>query len=167
MRWIGVDPGAARVGIAISDEQERLAVPLEVVPASAALPAIRAVAAREGAGGIVVGLPLTLAGAEGEAARAARRLGTRLARLGLPVEYADERLTTWAAEEAVREAAPSRAGRRPGRGSERPADDLAAAMLLQRFLDARGRARGDADRDAGGGQPERRASEDGEHDARA
>jgi len=122
-------------------------VPLEVVPASAALPAIRAVAAREGAGGIVMGLPLTLGGDEGAAAVAARRLGARLARLGLPIEYADERLTTWAAEEAVREAAPPRARRRPGRRGERPADDLAAAMLLQRFLDERIAAaerRGDA-----------------------
>lgn len=131
MRWIGVDPGAARIGLAISDAEERFAVPLEVVPASAALPAVRATATREGASGIVVGLPLTLAGAEGEAAKAARRLGARLARLGLPVEYADERLTTWAAEEAARDAGEPRA-----RGA-RPADDLAAAIILQRFLDAR------------------------------
>ena len=41
MRWIGVDPGAARVGLAICDDDERLAVPLEVVPASAAFPAVR------------------------------------------------------------------------------------------------------------------------------
>ncbi len=131
MRWIGVDPGAARIGLAISDEKERLAVPLEVVPASVALPAIRATAAREGAGGIVVGLPLTLGGEEGEAARAARRLGTRLERLGLPVEYADERLTTWAADEAARDAGA------PRRRGARPTDDLAAALVLQRFLDAR------------------------------
>lgn len=146
-RWIGVDPGAARVGLAICDEEERLAVPLEVVPASAALPAIRAIAAREGVGGIVLGLPLTLGGDEGEAVAAARRLGARLARLGLPIEYADERLTTWAAEEAVREAAPPRARRRPGPRGARPADDLAAAMLLQRFLDDRSESaegRGDA-----------------------
>ncbi len=138
MRWIGVDPGAARVGLAICDDDERLAVPLEVVPASAAFPAVRATASRERAGGIVVGLPLTLAGAEGEAARAARRLGARLASLGLPVEYADERLTTWAAEQAS-----PRGGGRGGR-AERPADDIAAAMILQRFLDARRDAPGAA-----------------------
>ena len=131
MRWIGVDPGGERVGLAICDDDERLAVPLEVVPASAALPAVRATAARERVGGIVVGLPLTLGGSEGEAARAARRLGRRLASLGLPVEYADERLTTWAAEEEARRWG----GRSSRRG--RPADDLAAAMILQRFLDAR------------------------------
>ena len=131
MRWIGVDPGGERVGLAICDDDERLAVPLEVVPASAAFPAVRATAAREQAGGIVVGLPLTLGGSEGEAARAARRLGTRLAALGLPVEYTDEWLTTWAAEEALRTTG------RPASRRKRPSDDIAAAMILQRFLDAR------------------------------
>ena len=137
VRWIGVDPGAVRVGLSISDEEERLAVPLEVVPASAALPAIRSIAAREGAGGIVVGLPLTLKGNEGEAAVAARRLGARLARLGLPIEYTDERLTTWAAEEAVREVSLLRSRRSTRQKREIATDDLAAAILLQRFLDAR------------------------------
>ncbi len=137
VRWIGVDPGAARVGLSISDEEERLAVPLEVVPASAALPAIRSIAAREGAGGIVVGLPLTLKGNEGNAAVAARRLGARLARLGLPIEYTDERLTTWAAEEAIREVLPLRSRRSARQKREIATDDLAAAILLQRFLDAR------------------------------
>ncbi len=131
MRWIGVDPGGERVGLAICDGEERLAVPLEVVPASAAFPAVRSTAARERAGGIVVGLPLLLDGSEGEAARSARRLGSRLAALGLPVEYCDERLTTWAAEEALRRAG----ARAPGRS--RPPDDIAAAMILQRFLDER------------------------------
>ena len=137
VRWIGVDPGASRVGLSISDEEERLAVPLEVVPASAALPAIRSIAAREGAGGIVVGLPLTLKGNEGEAAVAARRLGARLARLGLPIEYTDERLTTWAAEEAVREVSLLSSRRSTRQKREIATDDLAAAILLQRFLDAR------------------------------
>jgi putative Holliday junction resolvase len=118
-------------------------------------------------GGIVVGLPLTLAGVEGEAVQAARRLGVRLARLGLPLEYADERLTTWAADEAAREASPPRGPRRSGHRRERATDDLAAAMLLQRFLDERreqpgGRAGED------GEQPGGRAGEHGERpDARA
>lgn len=124
MRWLGIDPGEARVGIAACDEQERVAVPVEVVPASAAVPAIRSIARRETAGGIVVGLPLLLSGEEGAAARAARKLGERLRRvLELPVEYEDERLTSVAAERAAL--------------SDRPADDLAAALLLQQFIDRR------------------------------
>ena len=123
MRWLGVDWGGARVGIAACDPEERVAAPMEIVPASAAFPAIRAIARREEAGGIVIGLPLTLGGDEGDAARRARKLGARLARLGLPVEYEDERLSSAAAE----------------RGSPRgaPADDVAAALLLQQFIDRR------------------------------
>ena len=123
MRWLGVDPGSVRVGIAACDPEERVAVPIEIVPASAAFPAIRAIARREQIGGIVLGLPRTLDGAEGGAARAARKLGERLARLGLPIEYEDERLTSVAAERGM------------PRGES--ADDVAAALLLQQFIDRR------------------------------
>ena len=71
MRWLGVDAGLARVGLAISDPDERFAVPLEIVPAAAAFPAIRSIVAREEVGGIVIGLPLTMRGHEGEATRMA------------------------------------------------------------------------------------------------
>ncbi|MCY4455972.1 MAG: Holliday junction resolvase RuvX [Chloroflexi bacterium] len=123
MRWLGVDPGSVRVGVAACDPEERVAVPIEIVPASAAFPAIRAIARREEIGGIVIGLPRTLEGAEGEAARAARKLGDRLMRLGLPIEYEDERLTSVAAERGM------------PRGES--ADDVAAALLLQQFIDRR------------------------------
>ncbi|MEZ4554754.1 MAG: Holliday junction resolvase RuvX [Dehalococcoidia bacterium] len=129
MRWLGVDPGAVRVGIAVCDEEERLAVPLEVVPASAAVPAVRSHAARNDVGGVVVGLPLSLDGHEGPAAAAARRLGERVRRvLRLPVEYEDERFTSVAAGD-------------PGRGG-RPRDDIAAAIMLQQFIDRRRRDAG-------------------------
>ena len=131
MRWLGVDPGSVRVGLAACDPEERVAVPIEIVPASAAFPAIRAIAKREEIGGIVIGLPRTLAGEEGGAARAARKLGDRLARLGLPIEYEDERLTSVAAERGM------------PRGQS--ADDVAAALLLQQFIDRRRNLR------AGGG----------------
>ncbi len=123
MRWLGVDPGSVRVGVAACDPEERVAVPIEIVPASAAFPAIRAIVKREEIGGIVIGLPRTLEGVEGEAARAARKLGERLTRLGLPVEYEDERLTSVAAERGM------------PRGES--ADDIAAALLLQQFIDRR------------------------------
>ena len=131
MRWLGVDSGSVRVGLAACDPEERVAVPIEIVPASAAFPAIRAIARREEIGGIVIGLPRTLEGVEGKAAQAARKLGARLVRLGLPVEYEDERLTTVAAERAM------------PRGAS--VDDVAAALMLQQFIDRRRgmRARGD------------------------
>ncbi|TAK76180.1 MAG: Holliday junction resolvase RuvX [Dehalococcoidia bacterium] len=120
MRWLAVDAGTVRVGLAICDREERVAVPLEIVPASAAYPAIRAIAVRERVEGVVVGLPLHMAGGEGQSAAMARRLGQRIAKgLGLPVTYEDERLTS---EEAARLG---------GRGRQ---DDLAAALILEQFL---------------------------------
>ncbi|MBM3139953.1 MAG: Holliday junction resolvase RuvX [Chloroflexi bacterium] len=140
MRWLAVDPGERYVGLAICDPDERVAVPLEVVAASAAFPAVRAIVDREGVGGVVVGLPLTERGEEGEAARMARRLGERLRRgLAVPVAFADERFTS---------AAAARAGRPAARGDRR--DDLAAAILLQQFIDERrsGAGRGEGEGDA-------------------
>jgi putative holliday junction resolvase len=128
MRWLGVDAGLARVGLAISDPDERYAVPLEVVPASAAFPAIRAIVKREGIEGVVVGLPLTMRGDEGEAARMARRLGERIERaLPVTVEYEDERLTSAEADRLAGSTA------RGGRAR----DDVAASLILQQFLDRR------------------------------
>ena len=121
MRWLAVDAGTVRVGLAICDPDERLAIPLEIVSASAAYPAIRAIAAREGVEGVVVGLPLHMGGSEGDAAAMARRLGDRIASgLGLPVEYEDERLTS------------DEAKRLGGRG--KPTDDIAASLILEQFL---------------------------------
>ena len=126
MRWLGVDPGTVRVGIAICDDGERVAVPLEIVPASAAVPAIRAIARREEVGGIVVGLPISLDGVERTSAAAARKFGERIRRvLALPVEYEDERWTTVEAERDM------------PRGQR--SDDMAATVLLQQFIDRRRR----------------------------
>lgn len=128
LRWLGVDPGAARVGLAISDPDGTYAIPLEVVSLSAAFPAIRAIVEREGIGGIVLGIARLPSGDEGESAQLSRRLGARLARLGLPIEYEDETLTSQQAEAMTRSAGASR---------RRPADDMAASLILQQFLDRR------------------------------
>ncbi|MDA0366482.1 MAG: Holliday junction resolvase RuvX [Chloroflexi bacterium] len=124
MRWLGVDFGEIRVGLAICDPDERIAVPLEVVAASAAFPAIRSIVERDYVRGIVIGLPLLPSGDEGETAGRARRLGDRIARaLDMPVEYEDERLTTVVAEQMTMRRGPS--------------DDLAATIMLQQFIDRR------------------------------
>ena len=139
MRWLAVDAGLARVGLAICDPDERLAVPLEVVPAGVAFPAIRTIVSRDGVQGVVVGLPLTPRGLEEESARMARRLGDRIQRsLGLPVEYEDERFTSVEAERMDQ-----RAHEQRGSGPPRPSDDLAAVLILEQFL-ARRRSQANA-----------------------
>ena len=137
VRWLGVDPGEARVGLAACDPEERIAVPLEVVPASAAFPAIRAIVQREGLSGIVLGLAVSMDGVEREQAALARKLGDRLERaLELPVIYEDERLSSAAAERT-----------RIDPRDRKPRDDIAAALLLQQFIDRR---RAEREREAAG-----------------
>ncbi len=134
-RVLGVDPGSRRIGVAVSDPSGLLASPLQVVDRSrSAPPALEEVArlARDYAVvRIIIGLPIGLNGQEGRAARAARRDGGVLATLvDVPVEFHDERFTTVTAERLGRER-----GRRVDRATE--IDKMAAAVLLQSWLDAR------------------------------
>src|SRR5207248_8210086 len=91
MRVVGVDLGERRVGVAVSDSEGRLASPYEVVERSGDPIRDHAQIARivgeTGAATVVVGLPLSLDGTEGPAARAARGEAESLARaVGVPVE---------------------------------------------------------------------------------
>lgn len=135
-RVVGIDPGAARIGIAISDDAGSIAFPRETVAARGgwadAAERVREALADEDVLLVVVGLPLRLDGTEGEAARRARGLGEALATaLHVEVTYWDERLTTVAAERSLTEM-----GRR---GSKRRdvVDQSAATILLQGYLDAK------------------------------
>lgn len=88
----------------------------------------------EGVERVVIGLPLLSDGLEGEQARAARAFGAHLgAAIGLPVDYEDERLTSWEAVERL-----NAAGRSVSRGSGE-LDSAAARLILQQYLDARRR----------------------------
>ena len=142
-RRLGIDVGAVRVGVALGDPDGLLATPLATVARDAAhgtdLATIAGLVAEHDVVGIVVGLPLTLAGREGPAAEAARAfaaaLADRLARhpgggLAVPVELVDERLTTVVATRQMRES-----GRR-GRRQRAVVDQVAAVAILQSWLDA-------------------------------
>ena len=137
-RILAIDPGTKRIGIAIggveSGMASRLAV-LDVTPGAAgearAIEAIARHALEEGATGLLIGLPLNMDGTEGKEAIRVRRFGERVAqRTGLTPVFHDERLTS---EEAMTVARQS--GWTPKSG--KPIDDLAAALLLQGFLDER------------------------------
>ncbi len=133
-RLLGVDFGAVRVGLAVSDPDRKFAFPLEVRErggrdSDAAF--FRALVEREEVGGLVVGLPVHLDGREGREAGQARAFGAWLAEVtGLPVSFYDERFTTVQAESALWEAGLTHKRRRQRR------DKVAAQMLLQAYLDA-------------------------------
>jgi putative Holliday junction resolvase len=134
MRVLGVDPGSRRIGLALSDEDGIIASPLGTVQVKAREQGARevaALAAEHQVCTIVVGLPLRLDGSEGEAVRLARWFAERLGTLTkLPIELWDERMSTLAAERALRSA-----GVR-GSAQRGKVDRVAAALLLQSFLDA-------------------------------
>jgi putative Holliday junction resolvase len=135
VRVLAVDPGAKRVGLAVSDPTGTIAQPLATIPAdpSASLARRLAEVAKEhDAGRIVVGLPRRLDGSMGPEAKAARELAAALRRASrLPVELVDERLTTAAAERSLLESGMRREKRRAN------IDRVAAAILLQSHLDGK------------------------------
>lgn len=136
MRVIGLDLGGKRIGVAVSDFTGTVASPLTVITRgksrNADLDAIARIVRDEEAEAVVVGLPLNMDGSHGPAARSATDEAHRIATVvNVPVHLHDERLTTVTAERALREA--------NVRGQDRRSvvDKVAAAVLLQGWLDAR------------------------------
>ena len=137
---LGVDVGSVRVGVAASDPSGLLATPVRTVPrdpdVEAALPGdlaeLAALVAEVGALEVVVGLPRTLAGAEGAAAHTVRTYAGRLAEqiAPVPVRLVDERLTTVDAHRNLRESGVD------GRKQRAVVDQAAAVLILQAALDA-------------------------------
>ena len=129
-RVLAVDPGKVRVGLAVSDPLGITAQPLEVVPAADALNRISELVDELGVEQIIVGLPITERGDEGESARAARRMAGKIAEsTGLDVVTVDERYTSRMAESLMIGAGVRRRRRREG------VDKVAAAVLLRAYLD--------------------------------
>lgn len=132
-RFMAVDYGEKRVGLAISDELGMIASPAGFIARRAGKRApIAEIIRRAGsleARGFVVGLPLDGAGNETSWTSEVKRVGDELAkRTGLPVHYRDERYTTSASLRAIREMDGSTRGRKGD------VDAMAAAMLLQNAL---------------------------------
>lgn len=132
-RVLGIDYGERRLGLAISDETRTIASGLEVYERRSLkedLQHLREVVEREGAERVVLGLPLNLDGSLGPKAQEVLQFKEQLEEaLSIPVELADERLTTQEAERVLLEADLSRRRRREVR------DRLAAVLILQSYLD--------------------------------
>ncbi len=135
-RWLGIDYGKRRIGVALSDPGETIASPATTLEATGSGPEdarrILQWSAKNDAAGIVVGLPLNMDGSLGPQARLSQDLAEQLRRSGdLPVELWDERLSSFQADELMQTAGLSQARQKKHR------DALAAQVILQSFLDAR------------------------------
>lgn len=130
-RILAVDYGRKRVGLALSDELGFTAQPLATLERSNRrddLRRLRGICRQHGVTRILVGHPLHMSGEAGEMAQEASRFAARLTKdLGIEVELADERLTTWEAEQTMAE---TKSRRKRGQF-----DDVAAAVLLREYLD--------------------------------
>ena len=126
MRVLALDYGSARCGVAVSDPTGTLATPLDPVlrpGTKKGLQQLARLAGELGAERIVVGLPVSLSGADSAQTRETRQFAGRLqAAVAVPVELYDERFTTSLAEQA---------------GGTAALDSRAAAVLLDEWLNVR------------------------------
>jgi len=132
MRFLAIDPGGRRTGLAVGDDATRIVTPLSpIVTASPAerLTQLARAIDRQGPDALVLGLPLNADGSEGPPATEARRFAGELhARFALSVHLADERLTSAAADAAM-----ARSGLTHGQ-KKRRRDGQAAAAILRDFF---------------------------------
>ena len=132
MRYLAVDLGAKRTGLAAGDDVVGLVQPVEVVQVPrgpALLDALARAVDRHGPDALVLGLPLNMDGTEGGATADVRAFGAALAeRVKLPVHYHDERLSSFEADQRM-----ARSGR-PHREKKELRDALAACAILESWL---------------------------------
>jgi len=129
---LALDLGAARIGVAVSDPERRLAMPVGTIRTGAPqdLKAIASLVRERGVVRVIVGDPISLSGEANESSRHAAAFAEALRSvLDVPVELFDERLSTVEAERML-----SSAGV-PGRRRRRVVDQVAATVILQSYLD--------------------------------
>jgi len=132
-RYLGIDYGEKRVGIAISDPTLIIAQPLKTVQNNSkkqVINEIQKIIQEQSVNKIVLGLPVTMKGTDSEKTKEVRLFAENLAEdLHLPVYFIDERLTTLQAHLTLHQM-----GKKPSRNKEK-VDQLAAQSILQTFLD--------------------------------
>jgi putative holliday junction resolvase len=134
-RILAVDYGRKRIGLALSDELGITAQPLQTLVRKNRredLRRLREICRTHGVARILVGHPVHITGEAGEMADEASRFAVRLHKeLGMDVELADERLTSWEAEQTMAETGSA------GRRKNLSLDAIAAAILLREYLESR------------------------------
>jgi putative pre-16S rRNA nuclease len=137
-RLMGLDVGTKTIGLALSDTRRIIATPLETIGRRRFrddMARLFALIDAHGVGGLVIGLPLTLAGGDGPRTQSVRQFARNLVAMrDLPVAFWDERLSTAAVEREMIAADMTRKRR------AEIIDRVAAAYILQGFLDFLGRA---------------------------
>lgn len=125
MKYLGIDHGDKRIGLAIGDDETFIASPLEITEVSGNETEELCLLIREEAvEGIVLGLPVSMGGEENAQAKKVRKFGAVLEKeCKIKIIYEDERLTSRAAESLLKEALPERK------------DAVAAMIILQGYLD--------------------------------
>ncbi|HNQ74093.1 MAG TPA: Holliday junction resolvase RuvX [Verrucomicrobiota bacterium] len=135
MRILGLDHGTRRIGVAVSDETQMIAQPLEYIPTEPFahfLKRLQEILSEQNVERIVVGLPRNMDGSYGPAAQKVREFGRALAaEIQVPLHWWDERLTTVQAHRTLIQGGARRQQRR------QKVDQIAAAILLQNYLDSR------------------------------
>jgi putative holliday junction resolvase len=136
MRILALDPGTVRVGVAVSDELQMIAHPHGFIPAepfAAFLERLQAILREKEVGLVLVGLPRNMDGSFGPAAQKVQQFVEHLKQVvAVPIQTRDERLTSVQANRLLIEAGVRREQRR------QRVDQMAAALLLQSYLDALG-----------------------------
>jgi putative holliday junction resolvase len=136
LRYLCLDPGRKRIGVAVSDETGLIASPVGVIQVgernrAQVLQQVLRYIEQEEAGKLIIGLPLHMNGDEGIEAARAREFARQLSRLTkIPIDFMDERLTSVEADRLMQEAGIKRDKRKAR------IDARAAAIILQTYLDA-------------------------------
>jgi len=131
MRYLAIDYGIKRTGLAICDRNETITSPLAVIEGQKGLlKRIEDIIKTEGVGAIVLGLPLNMDDSEGPQAKLVLKFSEQLkADLGIPIFLQDERLSSFGAEEKIAAAELTR------KKKKKRLDAIAAAEILQAFLE--------------------------------
>ncbi len=134
-RYLGIDHGSKRLGLAVGDTDMNMATPLKQLDSSGTPQGdavqLRPLVKEYGIDAIVIGLPINMDDTEGDQAKLVRKYGEALAKeLGLPLEFWDERLSSAAADSLLDEREELTMKKRKARR-----DALAARTILQGFLD--------------------------------
>lgn len=141
MRILGIDFGSARLGVALSDPTGTLATPLGAIhekDKGQQIERVIALGREHDVTRFVVGIPFEMNGATGSMAETAEKFAAKLERVsGLPVARVDERLTSVEARDIIRTNPSRRRKKRMQRHVKGDVDAVAAAIILQDYLDSR------------------------------